>query len=166
MAITITETHNINLSPGESVPVYHSSQGDVGRRLRFYMYNMYEQYFFDGNETITLKLTRPDGVTVTKSVTNPGSTSRTLTITTNAQMTALPGKCNGEISLEVENESGPNSVIGTCNFILDVEVDPLYNKSPGDSQINNLDKQVEEIVNRILFPPFEPGTYSYEMYEL
>jgi hypothetical protein len=150
MSITITETHNINLSPSEPTPVYHASQGDVGRRLRFYMYNRTSQFYFSGDEIITLKLTRPDGVTVTKSVTNPGSTSRTLTITTNAQMTALPGKCNGEISLEVENESGPNSVIGTCNFILDVEVDPLYNKSPGDSQINTLDKQVEEMVLRIL----------------
>lgn len=166
MAINIIESHNINLSPGYPVPVYHASQYDVGRKIRLYIYNIYEEYFFSGEEIIKIKITRPDKVQVTKTVTNPGTTARSITFTTNNSMTSIPGKCNGEISLEFENESGPNSVIGTCNFILDVEPDPLYGSIPGNSPINTLDKQIEEIVEEIVGPepPFVPGTYPYQMY--
>ena len=150
MAINIIESHNINLNPGYPVPVYHSSQYDVGRKLRLYIYNMYEEYFFSVDDIITVIITRPDKVQVTKSVTNPGTSSRSITFTTTQNMTSVPGRCNGEIRLEVENGPRPNTIIGTCNFILDVEPDPLYGSIPGDSPINTLDKQIEEITNQLI----------------
>ena len=63
------EQVRIDLVPGGVTPNAHASQYDVGRVIRFLLYNGGAAYTLTGTETITVKLSKPDETTATVSVT-------------------------------------------------------------------------------------------------
>lgn len=137
------EKVDLNLIPGEAFPVCHASQFDTGRVIRFRLFDGSDAYVLDGNETLTLKIKKPDTTVVTTAIVNTSSSY--VDIVTTQQMCACRGKSIGEINIAKGSTS-----IGTLNFYLDVEEDPLNNGVTSQSAIHNLETQVEEIVHGLV----------------
>lgn len=133
------EAVNLNIIPGKAWPVCHASQFDIGRTIRFNLFEGTAEVTLDGTETITVNVKKPDGNVVTVAVTN--TSSNYVEVVTTEQMTA----CDGANLAELKIEKGAD-VIGTLNFILDVEVDPLKNGIESESAIHNLEQQIADAV--------------------
>ena len=136
------EQINLNLIPGEIFPVCHASQYDVGRQIRINLFDGPSVFTLSGIETLVLDVKKPDTCVVTVEVTN--TSSDYVIITTTQQMTACPGQNMCEIKI-----TNGSTVIGTLNFIMEVEEDPLNNGVTSQSAIHDLYNQVEEIVREI-----------------
>ena len=130
---------NIDLIPGKVMPVLHSSQYDKGRELGVKLYNGGAVFTLSGAETVTVSVRKPDGNIVIETLTNTGTNE--LTIITTEQMTA----CHGSNLCEIKIEDGAD-VIGTANFVLEVEKDPTEGGIASASEIDNLEAQVAAIV--------------------
>lgn len=130
------EQINLNLIPGRTMPVAHASQYDVGRTIRFNLFEGETVYTFDGSETVSVDVRKTDGNIVTASLTASASSSYVDVVTTE-QMTA----CSGSNLAEIQIVKG-GTTIGTLNFILEVEEDPLDGGAESESEIHNLRAQV------------------------
>lgn len=137
------ETIDLNLIPGEAFPVCHVSQFDVGRQIKIKLFEGSSIYTLSGTETLVLDVKKPDTCVVTVEV--PNTSSDYVIITTTQQMTACPGQNMCEIKI-----TSGSTVIGTLNFIMEVEEDPLNNGVTSQSAIHDLYSQVEEIVREII----------------
>lgn len=133
------ESFNLNIIPGKAWPVCHASQYDIGRTIRINLFEGGAVYTLDGAETISLSVRKPDGNVVTESVTN--TSDNYVEMVTTEQMTA----CHGSNLCELKIEKGAD-VIGTMNFILEVEQDPLEGGVQSASEIDNLQTQVAGMV--------------------
>lgn len=130
------EQINLNLIPGRTMPVAHASQYDVGRTIRFNLFEGDTIYTLDGTETVNLNVRKTDGNIVTRELDVVASNSYVETVTTE-QMTACAGSNLGEIQI-LKN----TSTIGTLNFVLEVEESPLAGGIQSESDIENLRTQV------------------------
>lgn len=133
------EQFNLNLIPGGTRPVCHASQYDIGRTIRINLFEGTSVFTLTGAETISLSVRKPDGNVVTAAVTNTSGSY--VEIETTEQMTA----CHGSNLCELKLEEG-GDVIGTLNFILEVEQDPLEGGVQSASEIDNLETQVAGMV--------------------
>lgn len=133
------ESFNLNIIPGKDRPVCHASQFDIGRQFHVNLFEGFNVFTLDGTETISLSVRKPDGNVVTASVTN--TSDNYVEFVTTEQMTA----CEGSNLCELKLEKG-SDVIGTANFILEVEVDPLEGGVQSASEIDNLQTQVAGMV--------------------
>ena len=111
------EQLRIDLVPMGVTPNAHASQYDVGRVIRFLLYNGGTAYTLAGTETITVKMTKPDGTEETVSVTNTSSNYVDF-VTTDGLLNQV-----GLYPCEISITSGTD-VIGSKNFNLRVELDP------------------------------------------
>ena len=111
------EQLRIDLVPMGVTPNAHASQFDVGRVIRFLLYNGGTAYTLAGTETITVKMAKPDGTEETVSVTNTSSNYVDF-ITTDGLLNQV-----GLYPCEISITSGTD-VIGSKNFNLRVELDP------------------------------------------
>lgn len=133
------ESFNLNIIPGKDRPVCHASQYDIGRTIHVNLFEGFSVFTLDGTETISISVRKPDGNVVTESVTNTSDSY--VEFDTTEQMTA----CHGSNLCELKLEKGAD-VIGTMNFILDVEQDPLEGGVQSASEIYNLQSQVAGMV--------------------
>ena len=133
------ESFNLNIIPGKDRPVCHASQFDIGRTIRVNLFEGFNVFTLDGTEVISLSVRKPDGNVVTEAVTNTSDSY--VEFVTTEQMTA----CHGSNLCELKLEKGAD-VIGTMNFILDVEQDPLEGGVQSASEIDNLQTQVAGMV--------------------
>ena len=133
------ESFNLNIIPGKDRPVCHASQFDIGRTIRVNLFEGFNVFTLDGTEVISLSVRKPDGNVVTEAVTNTSDSY--VEFVTTEQMTA----CSGSNLCELKLEKGAD-VIGTMNFILDVEQDPLEGGVQSASEIDNLQTQVAGMV--------------------
>ena len=133
------ESINLNIIPGKDRPVCHASQFDIGRQFHVNLFEGFNVFTLDGTETISLSVRKPDGNVVTASVTNTSDSY--VEFVTTEQMTA----CEGSNLCELKLEKG-SDVIGTANFILEVELDPLEGGVQSASEIDNLQTQVAGMV--------------------
>lgn len=133
------ETFNLNIIPGKTCPVCHASQYDIGRIIRINLFENAAVYTLDGTETVSISVRKPDGNVVTESVTNTSDSY--VEFVTTEQMTA----CHGSNLCELKLEKGAD-VIGTMNFILEVEQDPLEGGVQSASEIDNLQTQIAGMV--------------------
>ena len=130
------EQINLNLIPGRTMPVAHASQYDVGRTIWFNLFEGDTIYSLDGTETVNVNVRKTDGNVVTAAlVVSVGATH--VDVITTEQMTA----CSGSNLAEIQIIKGGNT-IGTLNFILEVEEDPMEGGIQSESEINNLRSQV------------------------
>ena len=134
------ETLNLNKIPSGSNPVVHCSQYDVGRVFRFNLFEGSGVVTLDGTEVIECNVRKLDGTIVTVAVTNTSDSY--VDVVTTEQMTAVHGSNYGEIVFKKGSD-----VIGTVNFILQVEKSPLEGGITSDSSIYNLETQVADIVS-------------------
>ena len=110
----------LNLTPGSVAPVVYASQNDDGRLIRFMLVDgdINNSYSLNGLETITAKLTKPDGTETTIAVTNPGSGKNYVDLVNGLSDYDQEGVYLGEVVL-----TRNATVLGTGNFILEVEAD-------------------------------------------
>ena len=137
------EEIDLNLIPGESPPVCHTSQFDTGRQIKANLFDGSAVYTLDGTETIMLNVRKPDAHTVTKSLTAT-ATHAYVIIETTQQMTAVKGTNLCEISI-----AKGSTLIGTLNFLMEVEEDPLNYGVTTMNAYRDLEQQVVEIVNSL-----------------
>ena len=133
------ESFNLNIIPGKDRPVCHASQYDIGRTIHVNLFEGFNVFTLDGTEVISISVRKPDGNVVTESVTNTSDSY--VEFVTTEQMTA----CSGSNLCELKLEKGAD-VIGTMNFILEVEQDPLDGGVQSDTNIHNLQTQVADLV--------------------
>ena len=133
------ESFNLNIIPGKDRPVCHASQFDIGRTIHVNLFEGFNVFTLDGTEVISISVRKPDGNVVTEAVTNTSDSY--VEFVTTEQMTA----CSGSNLCELKLEKGAD-VIGTMNFILEVEQDPLDGGVQSDTNIHNLQTQVADLV--------------------
>lgn len=111
----------LNLIPGAVLPVVNVSQYDVKRTFQLAVYDGAASYDLTG-KTVTIRGTKPDnhGFDYGTSDGVVSVSGNTVTISTTQQMTAV----GGHVMAELRIESG-TTVIGTLNFIIDVEPSAL-----------------------------------------
>lgn len=136
------EQIKLDLIPGRVMPICHASQYDEGRVIRLNLTENDIDYTLDGTETLTLDVRKVDGCVCTEVITNIYSTKTYVDFETTQQMCA----CYGSNLCELKIESGAK-VIGTLNFILEVERDPLDQGIVSQSEITDLAAQVQKEVD-------------------
>lgn len=137
------EQISVNMTPKGIKPVCHSSQYDKGRIIRLNLLDGIQGYTLTGEETLELEVRKPDNNIVTAEVQN--TSSNYVLIVTTEQMTACEGDSNCEIRVRLGDTD-----IGSINFILRVEEDPLKDGIESETEIHNLHTQIEEINAEIL----------------
>lgn len=134
------EQINLNLIPGRSLPVCHVSQYDVGRTIRFNLFEGDQVFALATGDTAEVHVRKPDSTVVTAPLTVVNAQTY-LDVTTTQQMDAVAGSNLCEIQLK---RSG--NTLGTLNFIMEVEQDPLDGGINSASEIHDLQAQVNAAV--------------------
>lgn len=112
----ITQTINLNLIPGGVLPRIKVSQYDKGSRvLQFNLFNGSSAFTIPVDASITIQGTKADNTGFQYACTFSGST---VTADLEQQMTVFAGEVECEI--RIAQDDG-DVLLGTCNFILDVE---------------------------------------------
>lgn len=138
------EIITINLIPGGMKPACHASQYDKGRVIRANLVNGLTPYSIKSGDVFTLNVKKPDGNIVTVEVeATEGNTY--VDFSTTEQMCAVAGKNNCEFSIE-----NGSDLIGTANFYMIVEASPLEGGVPSQSEINNLNRQIDRHIDEVL----------------
>ena len=139
-----SEVIKLNLIPSGEMPTYHCSQFDNGRLILIDLYNGEDEYSLPGGYTAELHTRKMDNNIVTLATTSVSSNH--LTFTSTEQLTACAGNNLSEVSIKDANDY----VVGTLNFWLYVEKDPLQGGLTSTSAIHDLTDQIEEITTEIV----------------
>ena len=135
------ETIKLDLIPGKKMPSLHASQYDEGRDYHIDLTENRVPYELDGTEVLSLEIRKCDNTLCTMDIANSFGGKKYIEFRTTEQMNACAGFNYGEIKLE------KNGVrIGSLNFYLQVEGAPDEGGITSESEINNLSRQVHDIV--------------------
>ena len=137
------ERIKLNLIPTGEMPVCHASQYDKGRQIGLDVFSGSTPYIFT-DEQLELDIRKGDGkiVTIDVPVTRKGST---VIFSTTEQMCAVAGANLCELKIT----KGAN-VIGSLNFYMEIERSPMENGLMSESEINNLDRQIDDYLDEVL----------------
>lgn len=112
-----SQSINLNLIPQGVNPIIHVNQYDKGQTWYFYLYEGNTIFTIPSGTTITIQGTKKDGTGFQYPCTFTGNK---VTATETEQMTLFYDKYPCELSLSKNGD-----VIGTLNFIIEVEQAPL-----------------------------------------
>lgn len=120
------QTVKLNLIPGSVMPVVNVSQYDAHRQFALQVYEGAAAYSLTG-KTVEIRGTKPDGNGFSYDAQDGvvSVSGNTVTISTTQQMTAVGGQTMAELRIK----SG-TTILGTINFILDVEHSALSDDTP------------------------------------
>ena len=149
------ETIKVDLIPGKVAPVCYASQFDAGRQIKIELLSNGQPHTLAGTETVTLNERKMDGCVVTAELTNNGGTF--VILETTEQMTAVAGACLCELQIEEGDVK-----IGTANFLMFIEDSPLNNGVTSDSQIHNLQTQVNADVAIALAEQYDSANVVFD----
>lgn len=134
------QTIKLNLIPGSVMPVVNVSQYDVNRQFALSVYEGAASYNLTG-KSVQIRGTKPDGNGFAYDSTD-GAISvsgNTVTISTTQQMTAVGGQTVAELRI-----TSGDTILGTINFILDVEYSALSDDTPiSDTDIPAIERDFE-----------------------
>lgn len=119
------EEITLNLIPGGATQVVHASQFDKGRQFKLLTYDG-DMPFNPSAYTAEFEAIKPDGNIVQANVTE---SLTGVTVTTTEQMCAVAGDTICEIRFSANSQ-----VIGSANFILRVEMDPIFEGTNSQSE--------------------------------
>ena len=139
------ETIKLDLIPGKKMPSLHASQYDDGRDYHIDLTENRVPYTLDGTETISLTVRKCDNTLVTMDIANTFADKSYIEFRTTEQMNACAGFNYGEITIEKNGTQ-----ISSLNFYLQVEGAPDEGGITSQSEINNLNRQITDEVDRIL----------------
>ncbi len=137
------EIITLNLIPDGEMPVFHASQFDTARPVIIDLVMGEDAYVVPEGITLELHCRKVDDTIVTMEA-DEVSENR-VTFVTTEQLTA----CIGDNLCEVALLNGDDH-IGTLNFILHVEPDPLAGGLTSESDIYNLTQQIEDIAQEVI----------------
>jgi len=138
------EIIKLNLIPSGVNPTCHCSQYDNGRVIRIDLFDGLTPYVLQSGDTVTLNVRKPDNTIVTASLTaTQGNTY--VNLVTTEQICACVGY--NLCDLTIANGS---TVIGTLNFIMQIERDVLADGVASQSVIKDLNNLVAEAVDEDL----------------
>lgn len=130
----------LDLVPGKIQPVCNASQYDAGRQIGINVTENGAPFNLLADDLIIYSEKKPDGNIVTMDVAHDAGTS--FVFVTTEQMTAVTGSCICQFTLKRDDVK-----IGSLDFFLIVEADPTDHGVTSHSEINNLERQVDELVN-------------------
>lgn len=136
----------LNIIPGSVLPVVNVSQYDAHRQFSLQVYDGASTYDLTG-KTVEIRGTKPDGNGFAYDQTDGvvSVSGNTVTISTKEQMTAV----GGHVMAELHITSG-QTILGTLNFIIDVEPSALSDDTPiSGTEIPAIERQLEEIVESL-----------------
>jgi hypothetical protein len=134
------EIIKLNLIPSGVNPTCHCSQYDNGRVIRIELFDGLTPYTLQSGDTATLNVRKPDNTIVTTSLTATQG-NKYVDLVTTEQICACVGY--NLCDLTITNGS---VVIGTLNFIMQVERDVLADGIPSQSVIKDLDERIAEAI--------------------
>lgn len=150
------EIINIDIIPGKMIkPIAHASQFDRARYIRINLYENGAPYTLTGSETVSVIVRKPDDHLVTSELTNTHGNYVDLMVF--QQMAAVAGTCLGEINITNGGQS-----IGTGDFFLEVEPSPEDGGLPSESEINNLQTQVDAAVANALASMYDSANVLFD----
>lgn len=129
----ITQKHDLDVTPSGVLPVVNASQYDVGRIIKFYLYNESEVYNIPVGTSVLVNGIKPNGDAFSYSATY---TDNEVTVTLTDQMTVI----DGEVKCELRFADALGNDIGTTNFILLVE------RAPFDASIPISETEIPAII--------------------
>lgn len=139
MALLMSIKRNVNVSPGAGTPaIYHASQGDKGTRIILGLLADNADYTIPDGTTAIIRGTRGDG-TIFEEITAEVATTE-IKFNLTEDMTSVPGP----VECEAVMSSGSANVLGTANFIIDVE-----QSSIGDAPAETTDATWNWILNKL-----------------
>lgn len=111
---------NVDVQPGAGVPaIFHCSQGDKGTRIILGLLNNNDSYTIPEGTTAIIRGSRADG-TLFEEVIADIDTTTEIKFNLTEDMTSVAGP----VECEAVMTSGSANVIGTANFIINVEKSP------------------------------------------
>ena len=111
---------NVDVQPGVGVPaIFHCSQGDKGTRIILGLLNNNDNYTIPEGTTAIIRGSRADGTLFTE-ITADIDTTTEIKFNLTEDMTSVAGL----VECEAVMTSGSANVIGTANFIINVEKSP------------------------------------------
>ena len=140
-----SEVIKLNLIPKGEMPVFHVSQFDNGRTITCELFRGEDEYPVPNDITVELHCRKADNNIVTLPADNT-SQDNVVKFTSTTQLTACYGKNLCEVALKGDDDY----LIGTLNFILEVEKDPLQGGIQSTSEIHDLTQQIEDITEEII----------------
>lgn len=134
------EQITLNMIPKGITPMCHASQYDKGRHIRLNIMDGLQGYKLT-DETAEIRVRKPDNNIVTAAGTYTAGTAYVDLFTTE-QMTA----CDGDNECELRLTRGEQR-IGSLNFKMRVEKDPLKDGIESETVIHNLEQEVADLVS-------------------
>lgn len=112
----MAQNQTINIIPDESIKSVHVSQGDVGRRLVFNLFEGSTEYYPTDGAVVRIRGTKPSGYGYSVICDLSGNV---VNVDTTEGMTDEFGQILSELQITIGE-----TVLGTANFILSVEKNP------------------------------------------
>lgn len=139
------ESIKVDIIPGaENAEVLHFSQYDNKRPFFIELFNGGAEFIPEEGMTLTLECRKRDGNIVILS--DPVITDNVAEFSTTEQLSA----CYGDNEAEIKIVNSDDLVIGSANFIINVEKSPTCGGLTSESEIDNLDQQIEAAANEIV----------------
>ena len=139
------ESIKVDIIPGaENAEVLHFSQYDNKRPFFIELFNGGAEFIPEEGMTLTLECRKRDGNIVILS--DPVLTDNVAEFSTTEQLTA----CYGDNVAEIKIVDSDDLVIGSANFIINVEKSPTCGGITSQSEIDNLTQQIAAIVPEVL----------------
>ena len=135
---------NLNLIPSGDMPVIYASQYDKNRVIRFNLFEGEDEYTLTGTEIVKCNIRKNDEhiVVITPTI----GANKYIDIYLTEQACTCFGRNIGEITIS----SDEDTLIGTINFILEVERNPIQGGVTSATDIDDLTSQIEEIVQEVM----------------
>lgn len=139
------ESIKVDIIPGaENAEVLHFSQYDNKRPFFIELFNGADEFIPEAGMTITLECRKRDGNIVI--ISDPVMNDNVAEFSTTEQLTACYGDNMAEIKIVDDNDL----VIGSANFIINVEKSPTCGGLVSESEIDNLTQQIEDITQEVI----------------
>lgn len=146
------QTVTIDLIPQDEKPVIKVSQYNDNWDIRFIITENGEEVQVHPDDICTCVIRKPDNNIVTIDADTRYGDGFKISLT--EQACACYGKALGELVI-IGHVAGVTKRVGSCNFILDVEISPEYGGIVSASEINNLTRQIDTIINQEAGPIVE-----------
>lgn len=134
------ERISLNIIPDGEMPVFHASQFDAGRPIIIDLYNGDDAYTPAAGVTFELHCRKVDDNIVTLDTYEVDG--NTITFASTEQLCACSGDNLCEVAIMLDD-----LLMGTLNFILHVERDPLAGGLTSETSIYNLTEQIDDIIS-------------------
>ena len=139
------ESIKVDIIPGaENAEVLHFSQYDNKRPFFIELFNGGAEFIPESGMALSLECRKRDGNIVI--ISNYTLTDNVAEFSTTEQLTACYGDNMAEIKIVDDNDL----VIGSANFIINVEKSPTCGGLSSASEIDNLDQQIEAVASEIV----------------